>query len=124
MSVLNRAVDSEVMVENAKNYFHGSEGYNCVQAVLKVFQETYDISEEILVKGKAFGGGRAKGGVCGALYAIEMIDKDLYSKIEKDFESAAGSLKCNEIKSLEQLSCRNCVGYTVKRVLKEKAKSE
>ena len=120
MSELNKVINSEEMIEKAKKYFHGSEGYNCVQAVLKVFQEEYSITEEILVEGKAFGGGRAKDGVCGALYAIGMIDKDLYSEVEKDFESAAGSLKCSDIKSLEKLSCRECVGYSVERALEKK----
>lgn len=114
--------NQNLRIEEAKNYFHGAEGYNCVQAVLKAFQKEYDVSEKMLREGKAFGGGRARNGVCGALYAIEMIDKDMYDKIKDDFEKEAASLKCTEIKALEKLSCRNCVGYIVERVLEEKSK--
>ena len=74
----------------------------------------------MLTEGKAFGGGRAKDGVCGALYAIGMIDKNLYNKIEKDFEVEAGSLKCKDIKKIEKLSCRNCVAYAVKKAIEAK----
>lgn len=116
--------NKEIMVEKAKEYFHGKEEYNCVQAVLKTLQQEYNISEEMIGEGKAYGGGRARDGVCGALYAMEMVDKDMYNKIEKDFEKEAGSIKCLDIKDMEKLSCRSCVGYAVERVIEEKNKTK
>lgn len=50
-------------------YFHTtSENLNCAQAVLKGFKEKFASDKEI-EDYRAWGGGSAKGGKCGALFA-------------------------------------------------------
>jgi hypothetical protein len=90
----------------ASEFFHGKEGYNCAQAVLRAKQEEYGISQEMIDDHVKYGGGRAEGGVCGALYAAKKLTP---KPIEEKFEEKAGSTKCREIKAQGKFSCVECV---------------
>jgi hypothetical protein len=100
------------MEEKAKSLFHGEEKYNCAQAILAAFQEKYDIPQQQIEQFKAYGGGRAEEGLCGALYAGLCLAKDepAKSKLKEAFEQNAGALTCKGIKGGSKLSCRECVG--------------
>ncbi len=97
--------------EKAVHYFKGKERYNCGQAVLKAFQASHDVSDEEIKKHKAFGGGKAPGGVCGALYAAETLLPDPQKKEEmrRRFVEKAGSYRCKEIRKMKLVSCKECV---------------
>lgn len=99
----------------ASNYFHGPEGYNCAQAVLKTLQKTYDIADNTIAAYTKFGGGRADNGLCGALFALYHVIKtpEQTAVINSDFEKYAGSTKCKEIKKLNRLSCKGCVNLSI-----------
>ncbi len=111
-------------VQIASYHFLGTEGYekkNCAQAVLKAFQLQMDIPEDIIDSFKAFGGGRAPEGVCGAAFAAEfilgMLDTDDEGMNAVAYLAAqAGSAKCKEIKASGAFSCLSCVEACAKHV--------
>ena len=105
--------------ERAANYFHGPDRYNCGQAVLKAFQEDHNVTEDLIEQFKKLGGGRADGGLCGALYAAKTLaGNELDLSLEEKFVKQAGSARCREIRKKGNLSCRECV-YTAAKLLKE-----
>jgi len=94
--------------KQALKYFRGSEGYNCAQAIVKVFED----NPEILQKLKKYGGGRAPNNMCGALYAaLYLLDDDIKSKeiLSNDFKKQAGHIACREIRKSGKTPCRECV---------------
>jgi hypothetical protein len=99
-------------INQAEKYFHGKEGYNCAQAILKAYQEIFDVSEEKIIEFKAFGGGRADQGICGALFAAMELFKDDQQKrqlAKQKFAVRVNSTKCKDIRQTGQVSCRECV---------------
>ena len=98
------------MKKNAEEFFHKKpENWNCAQAILKAYQEEFNISDFEIETFQAFGGGRAKDGICGALFAAEKLLQETKSgSIKKDFEKEVGSLFCKEIKA-EKFPCADCV---------------
>lgn len=99
----------------ASDYFHGPEGYNCAQAVLKTLQNIYTIADSTITAYAKFGGGRADNGLCGALFALHHVIKtpEQIAAVNSDFEKYAGSTKCKEIKKLNRLSCKGCVNLSI-----------
>lgn len=100
------------MRDIAEKHFHGEEGFNCAQAVLKTFQDHYEISDDVILEHKKSGGGRVEGNICGALHAATLLadDETVKEIFHQAFIDAAGSDKCKEIKQRKELSCRSCSG--------------
>ncbi|MCX7710908.1 MAG: C-GCAxxG-C-C family protein [Clostridia bacterium] len=104
-------------VKTAVNNYLGQAGckrMNCAQAVISAFQEKYELDEDTVELFRAYGGGRAPGGVCGAFYAVKYIlehcgDAKRIAELEQYFSGCAGSLKCNDIRQARTLSCVECV---------------
>jgi hypothetical protein len=94
-------------IKAASDYFHGKEGYNCAQAVLKAFQPESGMSEATIQRAQMAGGGRAQGGVCGALYAAHIILGEK-QPITSDFIRRQGSSLCSDIK-VSECQCRKLV---------------
>lgn len=91
-------------------YFHVlPENLNCAQCILKGFQHEFNISEQEIEEYRAWGGGRAVGGVCGALFAAErlLLQRGKDSVVE-EFRQKAGGLLCSEIKE-KQFTCAEYV---------------
>ncbi|MCX6354444.1 MAG: C-GCAxxG-C-C family protein [Candidatus Aureabacteria bacterium] len=105
----------------AKRLFHGREKYNCAQAILKAFQEYNKLTDSEIAQHQSSGGGRAEGGVCGALYAAKLHLDDAGQKtaLEKSFKDKAKYITCKEIKKNQTLSCIQCI-ETAAALLKEK----
>ncbi|MCP4652879.1 MAG: C_GCAxxG_C_C family protein [Candidatus Omnitrophica bacterium] len=104
-------------VESAKHYY--GKGHNCAQAILKAFQSKFNISDRQIEDASTLGRGKAKNGVCGALYAAGwLLPRNKSEILDKSFQSVAGSIKCKEIRKLNKLSCANCVEFCA-RFLKE-----
>jgi hypothetical protein len=101
------------MKNQAENYFHCKDGnYNCAQAVLKAFQKEFNLSDDIINEYKKYGGGRADGNLCGALFAAMQLLHQHPEKaefIKKEFAKIAGSTKCQEILKSKSFACRECV---------------
>ena len=97
--------------KDAVKYYRGREGYNCAQSILKAYQEDLDITDEQIDEYKKFGGGRAEGGICGAIYATKVLvgNKEVSDLVQQSFDSASGAVTCKEIRKLKQLSCNGCV---------------
>lgn len=87
------------------------EKLNCAQSVLRAFQESCKITEEQILEAKKLGGGKAEGGLCGALYSACLLAADDHVKQElhERFTVLAGSVHCREIRKLGQLSCGECI---------------
>lgn len=97
--------------KKAGDLFHGAEGYNCSQAVLKAFADVHDIDETVVKEHKAFGGGRAADGLCGALYSVKTLlgEGAEFEALADQFCEIAGSTRCREIRKINRLSCKKCV---------------
>ncbi|MGL4854662.1 MAG: redox-active protein [Lentisphaeria bacterium] len=93
----------------SKRYFHGDEGYNCAQAVLKIFQQQFQVTNETIIQYKQNGGGRVEGNICGALYAAQQLMPNHSFEIANYFSTHTCYETCREIKSLSKVSCHDCV---------------
>ncbi|MFA7230136.1 MAG: hypothetical protein WC071_02585, partial [Victivallaceae bacterium] len=60
----------------ASDKFHKEENFNCAQAVLKFFEDHPSVTVQDIADYKAWGGGRAPEGVCGAIFATGKILND------------------------------------------------
>jgi hypothetical protein len=96
--------------KKASDYYHGIQNYNCSQAVLKYQQVNYKIAEQKIQSFARYGGGRAEGGICGALYAaLSLVNTTQQPLLKTKFEKKAGSSKCREIRKTGKVSCHTCV---------------
>ncbi len=82
---------------------------NCAQAVLYAYQTVYgDISMPVSEM-KRFGGGRAPGGLCGALHAACTIAPQKAEVLKSKFAARTGSTLCKELRGTSEHACRSCV---------------
>ena len=102
------------MEKNNRNksdqYFHIlPDNLNCAQCILKGFQKEFNISETEIEEYRAWGGGRAKDGVCGALFAADRLLRQLGKEsVAEEFRLTAGGKLCSEITE-KQFSCAEYV---------------
>ena len=98
-------MESEKQKE-ALEKFHNP--YSCAQTVYAAFAE--NPSSERLDYMKRMSGGRAEGGVCGALFATKtFVPAENAEELAKYFEACAGSQLCREIKTKFKTPCAECV---------------
>ncbi|QSH41022.1 C-GCAxxG-C-C family (seleno)protein [Lentisphaerota bacterium ZTH] len=97
--------------KKASDFFHNEDNLNCAQAVLKFFEDNEIVSDELIAQNKAFGGGRAPEGTCGALYgAMQLLQSAEHNQKAKEFFiKYAGSFECRAIKEAGKISCAKCV---------------
>jgi hypothetical protein len=90
---------------------YSQERLNCAQSIFRGFQDKASVSQETIDEARAFGGGRAYEGRCGALYAAMELTKSPRAKetLIDAFVRQAGSDKCREIKKLGKFKCIDCV---------------
>lgn len=111
--------------ERAKNNFLGKDTkrLNCYQAVLEAFKEKFNISDDEIEEGLAFGSGKAPDGLCGAVYAVKVLleknNKDDFNDFASNFLFDNGALRCFELKNLKK-SCLLCVEESAKYLEKIK----
>lgn len=99
------------MKKNAVASFHRlPENYNCAQAVLHGYQRVTGDRGLPVACYKPYGGGRAPGGVCGALYAACELAPERSGELMRAFEARAGSTLCTAIKLDSKYPCVSCVG--------------
>jgi len=91
-------------------YFHSQpDNLNCAQAVLKGFQKEFNITDQEIEEYRAWGGGRAKDGICGALFSADMLLRKIGKPgITEEFKAIVGNVHCSEIKKAK-FSCIDCV---------------
>lgn len=91
--------------------FHRSpENYNCAQAVLAACQACTGRETAKIADYKAFGGGRAPGNECGALFAACQAAPASAATLRAAFAQTAGSTHCLELKRRLKYPCTECVG--------------
>ena len=85
----------------SEQYFHVlPEKLNCAQAILKGFQQEFNISEQEIEEYRAFGGGRTPSGICGALFSAErLLSQAGKSGITTEFNALIGETHCLAIKT-------------------------
>jgi len=94
----------------SEQYFHVlPEKLNCAQAILKGFQQEFNISEQEIEEYRAFGGGRTPSGICGALFSAErLLSQAGKSGITTEFNALVGETHCLAIKTTK-FPCIDCV---------------
>lgn len=109
--------NKEALIQEAKDRYLGQNGCpksNCAQAVADTFAGEWGLDALDLAAFAACGGGRAPGGMCGALYAAEAVlgqtgGEAQSPALEAEFREEAGSLQCRDIRAARQLPCAGCV---------------
>jgi len=84
---------------------------NCAQSILKAFRHRKGITQNEIDAARALGGGKAAGGVCGALHAALLLHDDHEKKqsLRETFAQRAGSEQCREIRAKKLVTCAKCV---------------
>jgi len=102
-------MQNETMMDVAVFLFR-KKRKNCAEAVAEAWQKVTGKDPELTVNLRKCGSGRAPQGLCGAIYAAQLVcDEDKKAELTDRFEDAAGSLLCGEIRSMKKLSCTACV---------------
>lgn len=97
---------------SAVSFFHATpNNYNCAQSIIKNYQDKIRISDEdIELKYRSKGGGRAEDGLCGAVYsAYQILDKDKGDRIKAKVETALGGYTCRKLKAELKVPCTKIV---------------
>lgn len=86
---------------------------NCAQAVAHAWNAKTGQGPELVPALASCGGGRAPGGLCGALHAVHRIVGSSQGQAEATaaFAVRAGAVGCHEIRKLGQASCEACVEH-------------
>ena len=86
-------------------YLQTPKQYNCAQAVAKAFGQD-DLVETL----KSCGGGKAPGGMCGALYAATLLlPEGEREAITQQFLAEVGQTLCKPIRQENKTKCVDCV---------------
>jgi hypothetical protein len=92
-----------------KHFRRPPQSLNCSQSVLYAYQQVGGQTELSLTDLKAFGGGRAPGGLCGALHAACALAPDKAERLKSRFVEMTGSAFCRELRRVNQHPCEVCV---------------
>lgn len=88
--------------------------HNCAQAVMQGCGGTPEAVTEMAT----CGGGRAPGGLCGALHAACLLCPEQTEAIQAAFAREVGALTCHDIKTQAHTPCPICV-ETAARLVEE-----
>jgi len=102
-------MNNENMAKVAAFLFR-TEKRNCAEAVVGAWQKVSGKELAVTENLSECGFGGAPQGLCGAVYAAQLIsDEEQKAEVTDRFVEAAGSLLCGEIRSTRKLSCTACV---------------
>ncbi len=87
---------------------------NCAQSVLYAYQQVTGNTAIPVSDMKSMGGGRAPGGLCGALHAACVLAPNRAEDLKKRFAEATGSIYCAELRSAAQNPCEACVSESAR----------
>ena len=89
--------------------------HNCAQAVAYGAGRS-DLNDKLAV----CGGGKAPGGMCGALYAALLLaPPQMHESIKNEFIAKAGFATCREIKTVSKYPCVECVALASELIEKK-----
>lgn len=83
-------------------------GHNCAQAVANKWKDLYE-SADIVTEYSPYIGGRAPGGLCGAVFAAMQALPEHADEIRKEFTAICGAETCRAIKMETGTPCEVCV---------------
>jgi hypothetical protein len=93
--------------------------YNCAQAVVKAFGR-----DDIVAPLKSCGGGRAEGGLCGALHAaLLLLPENKREAMKEQFRDRVGSIFCRTIRQEGKTPCAECVRIAADLVAEQSVKA-
>ena len=92
---------------------------NCAQAVLYAYQAVHGDTTVSLSDMKPLGGGRAPGGLCGALHAACTLVPAKAEQLKQIFAERTGSTLCKELRKADEHGCRVCVSEAAELVQNE-----
>ncbi len=92
----------------SETFRHPVYRHNCAQAIAAKWKDLY-ACDDIVEKYASLTGGRAEGGLCGALYAAMQAMPDHAEEIKDAFQSEAKYLTCRELKTQGRVPCTRCV---------------
>ncbi len=78
--------------------------YNCAQTICAAFDR-----EDLLPQARECAGGRAPGGLCGALWGAMQVCPERAEEIKAAFLAANGAVCCRELKGAGRVPCTTCV---------------
>jgi hypothetical protein len=108
------------MKEHALSVFRKDpERLNCDQSVLHAWREVTADSSLALAQLKPFGGGRAPGGLCGALHAACLIAPERADALKRNFAAQLGSVSCRELRAAKVHPCETCVAQAAELLTTE-----
>jgi hypothetical protein len=96
------------MKEYAKE-FHAKHLGNCAMAVAAAWLDAHQGNPGEVEKFRTCGGGRAEGGLCGALYAAIQYRPDKKDELIQEFRKRCNGILCSEIRPLQTLTCNDRV---------------
>ncbi len=84
-------------------------GYNCAQKVAYANKAGQEVIESL----SNMGGGRAPGGLCGALYSALQLSKETeHGRIKSEFAKRLGAETCRELKA-KGVPCPTCIATAI-----------
>lgn len=106
--------DQKPRLGKAAGYFHlMPHNWNCAQSIHKSAQAHTGLGdEEIELSYRPKGGGRAEGGMCGAIYAVRSIigeGSEAAERATEEFRQITSALTCAELKGKCGRSCQELV---------------
>lgn len=83
--------------------------HNCAQAVANKWCQLYSNPQTILTDLSMAAGGKAEGGICGALFAAQKALPQYADELTDEFRERVGATTCAEIKRIAKTPCPACV---------------
>ncbi len=87
---------------------------NGAQAVLYAYQRFSGDTGIPLSEMRPFGGGRAPGGICGALHAACTVAPEKAEVLRAEFAAITGSVMCEELGGADDHACEVCVAESAR----------
>lgn len=98
-------------MKNIAMDYHQQRRGNCAQSVVHAWNLKTQDSQTSEEQFAGCGGGRAPGGLCGAVHASCELAGTQAEAIRKSFaEQTGGHLTCRDIRMARKISCSDCVG--------------
>jgi hypothetical protein len=96
---------------------------NCAQSILNAFRHRNNITQNEIDAARSLGGGKAAGGMCGALHAVLLLHDDHERKqsLRKSFLERIGSEQCREIRAKKIFTCAQCVELAAELLVEDDA---
>lgn len=98
------------MKKTAVEYYKSGKG-NCAQAVAYAWDRSTSSGADNLPRFSACGSGKAPEGLCGALYAAQILSGN--ENVKRMFaEKAGGYIACRDIRANRIMPCAECVALS------------